>query len=993
MMKNATGMFLIVFLAFQGVYGSPKGRQSNIPFSRSLPEDISNENFPDTIENFDYPNATLLELAEAIGKLTGLNFIIDPGLAGKKIKIIAPSKITVAEAYKAFLSALAANGYTLVKKDAFWKITSTKSALKDNIEIYSGDYFPNTDQLITRIIKLKNINAKKFSDSTKYLLSQENAISHHEETNSIIISDYGSVIEKIMKLVEKMDLPGSKEQVKVIPIQHADAGDLSSILNQLIFKSRKSRTSFSRGVRGKRGSTLPPPLSSQGKSLEGNLKISIIIPDERTNSLIVSANERGFAKVKELVKKLDTYVDPARNGGIYVYNVLYGTAGQIYETLTGLGSKSGAAKPAKTGGSKGRSFRQPYGSFSSGKSSQSPLFDNVTIMADSHTNSLIISARNRYDFERVKSVLKRIDVPKDQVFVQAVIVEMAVDKGDHWEVNFATALTSWLTNHSWFKAIFPPTTDGKASLVPIAGFLNQSFDIQSLTKGIKFGPGLILGAPLNSLMNQFNLDPDKANASSITREQLNTIADDKLRADVLKSTGRSSNRLTNLTHLSMFPLLQILKKAGNFNILSTPQITALDNIKAFIEVGENAPVGLTSTTNTGSVAVQNSLERKDVTIRLEITPSINSDSGTVQMEITQKFNDFSARQSTASELKDRGVHILKREIETTLVLNDGEIAVLGGLMVEKETKNENKIPILGDIPILGWLFKGSILEKQKNNLLVFIKPTIIEGKNQKADTQKLLGKKLEERIHFVKKYMKGRDPHGHFLKSLRESTPTESPSPSSLPGESPADDVLIPPYPQETLEGEGKILKFNEENLPDNNPEEKKELNEEDTEVEIYKEDQTKEEDYEEEEDYGEEDEWEEEEDDEEELEEEDYEEEEEEELILKKPPLKENNSSAIEETTPLKTQPSVVSEENKKEAARVLKDTLSEESPDNSSSFKESFPSAEKGPLEEEPSDEETSFEILPFPKDNSKNKALKKKGKPASTDKNIKRKTEGGP
>lgn len=975
MMKNATGMFLIVFLAFQGAYSSPKGKQSNIPFSRSLPEDISNENFPDTIENFDYPNATLLELAEAIGKLTGLNFIIDPGLAGKKIKIIAPSKITVAEAYKAFLSALAANGYTLVKKDAFWKITSTKSALKDNIEIYSGDYFPNTDQLITRIIKLKNINAKKFSDSTKYLLSQENAISHHEETNSIIISDYGSVIEKIMKLVEKMDLPGSKEQVKVIPIQHADAGDLSGILNQLIFKSKKSRTSFSRGVRGKRGSTLPPPLSNQGKNLEGNLKISIIIPDERTNSLIVSANERGFKKVKELVKKLDTYVDPARNGGIYVYNVLYGTAGQIYETLTGLGSKSGAAKPAKTGSSKGRSFRQPYGSsFSGGKSSQSPLFDNVTIMADNHTNSLIISARNRYDFERVKSVLKRIDVPKDQVFVQAVIVEMAVDKGDHWEVNFATALTSWLTNHSWFKAIFPPTKDGKASLVPIAGFLNQSFDIRSLAKGIKFGPGLILGAPLNSLMNQFNLDPDKANASSITREQLNTIADDKLRADVLKSTGRSNNQISSLTHLSMFPLLQILKKAGNFNILSTPQITALDNIKAFIEVGENAPVGLTSTTNTGSVAVQNSLERKDVTIRLEITPSINSDSGTVQMEIIQKFNDFSARQSTASELKDRGVHILKREIETTLVLNDGEIAVLGGLMVEKETKNENKIPILGDIPILGWLFKGSILEKQKNNLLVFIKPTIIEGKNQKADTRKLLGKKLEERIHFVKKYMRGKDPHGHFLKSLREKDPTENLSSASPPPEeSKVDDVLIPPYPQETLERKEEILKFEEENSPEDNPEEKKET---DREIEIFKEDETKEEDYEEE------DEW----------EEEDYEEEEEE-LLLKKTPLKENTSSTIEEITPLKTQPSIVSEENKEEAARVLKETLSEESPNNNSpAFKESFPSAEKSPLEEEPSDEDISLEILHFPKDNSKNKALKKKGKPVSTDKSMKKKREHG-
>ena len=447
-MKIATGMFFFIFfLVFQGSAASLKGKQNKIPFARALPEDISNKNFPDVIEGFDYPNATLLELAEAIGKLTGLNFIIDPGLSSKRVKIIAPSKITVAEAYKAFLSALAANDYTLVKAGAFWKITSTKKALKDNIEIYSGDYFPNTDQLITRILKLKYINAKDFSASIKYLLSQGEAISYHEETNSIIVSDYGSVIEKIMKLAQAMDLPGSEEQVKIIPVQHADAGDLGDILNQLIFNKGSRKTSSAFGKRRGSRSKLPPTLSSlQSKKREGNVRISTIIPDDRTNSLIVSANKEGFKKVTDLVKKLDTYVDPARNGGIYVYKVLYGTAEQIYNTLTGLGGKSGTA-PAKSSSQKRpRPFNRSYSSFS-GKSSTSPLFENVTIMVDSHTNSLIISARNRYDFERMKAVLKKIDIPKDQVFVQAVIVEMAVDKGDHWEVNLAGALTNLVKDH------------------------------------------------------------------------------------------------------------------------------------------------------------------------------------------------------------------------------------------------------------------------------------------------------------------------------------------------------------------------------------------------------------------------------------------------------------------------------------------------------------------------------------------------------------------
>lgn len=789
----------------------PKGKQNNIAFAKALPEDISNENFPDRIENFDYPNATLLELAEAIGKLTGLNFIIDPGLGSKRIKIIAPSQITVAEAYKAFLTALAANQYTLVKKGAFWKITPTASALKDNIEIYSGDYFPNTDQLITRIIKLKYINAKTFADSIKYLLSQEKAISSFEETNSVIISDYGSVIENITKLAEQMDLPGSEEQVRIIPVQHADAGDLSEILNKLIFnKGKQTKSGVSFGSK-RRGSRLPPVLS-QSKKKEGNIKISTILPDDRTNSLIVSVNGEGFKKVVSLVKKLDTYVDPARNGGIYVYNVLYGTADQIYNTLTGLGSKSGPTKaPAPKSGS--RTYRRPFSS-SSGKSSTSPLFENVTIMPDSHTNSLIISARNRYDFERIKAVLKKIDVPKDQVFVQALIVEMAVDKGDHWEVNLVQALTSTMQKKLGIdEDLFPG--------VPLAGFLNQPLGVQSLTDGLKFGPGLLLGLPLSGVFKKLDIDTveDSQQRSrtlklieSGVNEKGQELNETQLNALTRSLDSKSSERdiYRNLRY-SMFPLIQILKKAGNFNILSTPQLTALDNVTASIEVGENAPVGLTSTTGTAGVAVRNSVERQDVTMKLEITPSINVDSGTVQMKIVQTFDDFSARQSTASALRERGVHVLKRNIDTTLVLNDRETAVLGGLIVEKESKDENKVPILGDIPLLGWLFKGSTSERQRSNLLVFITPTIIKGKSQKQDMRTLLGKKLEERIHFVKKHMKGRDPHGEFLKTMQEEKPMES---LLEPEDKDSMDVLIPPYPEETLGKEEMLLPEDSSSLP-----------------------------------------------------------------------------------------------------------------------------------------------------------------------------------
>ena len=430
---------IIFFLFFFGFgydsFSVPKGKKTGVSFDKALPEDISNENFPDRIDSFDFPNASLLDLVKAIGKLTGINFIVDPQLQGKKISIIAPSPITVAEAYKAFLSALSANGYTLIKSGAFGKSQSTDKAHKDNTEVYSGDYFPNTDQLITRIIKLKNINAKDFSTSIKWLVSQDNKMSTHESSNSIILSDYGSVVERIMKIVYEMDIPGSKERIEVIPIEHASAEEMASILAELLsVKTRSSGSSYLSRSGRKSRINLSPRVGKSSSA--GNVKISNIIPDLRTNSLVISANEDGVKRIRELVGKLDAPIDSSRIGGVYVYNVLYGTAEKVYNTLMGIkptGVQGGRAGPNSFPPSLRRGRTNSY--FSSSKSAQSPLFGDVNIMADPNTNSLIISAKNKYDYEKVLAVLNKIDVPRDQVFIQAIIVEMIVQDEDTKDVN------------------------------------------------------------------------------------------------------------------------------------------------------------------------------------------------------------------------------------------------------------------------------------------------------------------------------------------------------------------------------------------------------------------------------------------------------------------------------------------------------------------------------------------------------------------------------
>ena len=736
---------LLIPLPYLSLAQSPKGNQTGVTFDKSLPEDISNENFPERIESFDFPKANLLDLVKAISKLTGMNFILDPSLNKKQISIIAASPITVAEAYKAFLSALAANDYSVIKSGAFWKIQTTEKAHKDNMEVYSGDYFPSTDQLVTRIIKLKHINAKEFQTSIKWLLSQDKKSSTLEASNSIIISDYGSVIERIMKIVYEMDVPGLQEEVYTVPVEHASLEDLAVILRELLSLNRTSSSRSSVSRRSK-SVVLSPQFKSKGSGVR--LKISHIIPDTRTNSLIVRADKRGIEEVRRLVKKLDSKA----NLGVWVYNVLYGTVGEVYNTLMGI-------KPTnRQGGNNNRNRSRYFVSSSSKrgsqKSSESPLFKDVNIMADHNTNSLIINARSKYEYARVLDVLKKIDVPRDQVFIQAIILEMIVGRGNVTDFNLAGAVGSLKSvfgdnffgnQESFFKII------GESG---VAGFLNNSIGLESL-KQAQFGPGLILGLPFIKLLESINVDPF-GNNESVDLKSL-----DK---DAQKSyfNEREKNKLS--LGSSLIPIIRLLRKSDNINVLSTPQITTLDNVPAFIEVGENAPVGL-SRAISGTQLLQNT-DREDITLKLEITPLINSESGTVQMDIKQKFDDFSERSSGAAELDRQAVSVLKRNIETQMVLHDRETAVLGGLLSDRKVINHNKVPLLGDLPFVGWLFRGSDVRIQKRNLLVFITPTIISGIKQKEKSNELLDKKLEERMEFIEKYMRGNDPHENLLGNL-----------------------------------------------------------------------------------------------------------------------------------------------------------------------------------------------------------------------------------
>lgn len=659
-------------------------------FNKAGPEDITNENFPETIESFDFKNVEIQDLAQAISELVGKNFIIDPGVRGK-ISIIAPSKITVAEAYKAFLSALAINGFTVVPSGSFMKIKSSRNAQRDSIETFSGSYYPNSDQMITRIIHLKYISAEQVNRDLRILPSKDGEMSVYPATNSIILSDYGANIDRVMKIINQLDIPGFEEQLEVIPVKYAKSKDLADLVDKIINKGeKKSNTpsgTFSAGV----------PRFSRSTSGSNNQSNSyyMAIPDDRTNSIIIVGSKSGIDRVKKLIAQLDFQIRPEDTGGVNVYNVKYGDAEKIAQTLSGV-AKDAAPKPAAGGGLLG-GFAPPQQSSSSG----ADVFGgDVKITADKNTNSLIITA-SKQDYQTVLSLLAKIDIPRDQVFVEAIIMEMSVTDGNSWNVGY-------------YKYADGGGKVGFNGGVNIADFLSPTAGQGTV---LAFGQGKTVSIS----------DP----------------------------TSGKTLEIPNLVSLVNF--LKTVKKA---NILSTPQIMTLDNQEGEIEVGDRVATGLSKTTGTnGSESVTPTFE--DATIKLNIKPFISPNSDSIRMEIKQQVQQL-ANVQLPKAFTDNSQPLAKRNIKTNIVVNNGETAILGGLMREQEIDKTTKVPLLGDIPILGWFFKSNEKSKEKVNMLVFLTPKIIRNS---TDQKTILSKKLDERLDFVKT-QGGRDPFGKTLDAL-----------------------------------------------------------------------------------------------------------------------------------------------------------------------------------------------------------------------------------
>ncbi len=643
--------------------------------NKSPPSTIDSETAEgskEVVTDFNFPDADIMDIAKTLGKLAGKNFILDKDVKGR-ITIISNSPVTVGDAWKAFLTALDINGFALIPSGKYIRIARQRDARDKQLKTYTGDYSPDTDALITRLFPLKYLSAEEVARNFRSFMPANSRIIPYEQTNTVIVTDTGSNIAKLQRLLEILDIEGYDAGIEVIGVKYASAADIAKLIDTLLPGQA--------AVAGPGGS---PRFAGGGgkftarRTKEGGI-VNTIIADERTNTLIVHANQKGTDQVRELVAKLDQKLPAVTGGGrVHVVYLQFAEAEQIANTLNNL-SQAASSRPGGGGGS--GTGVNPV---------QQSLFEgNIKIAADKATNSLVITA-SPADFVTVQRVINKLDIPRDQVFAEVVIMEINIGRDFQFSSNVASPA-------SVPPVAFMPNSD-------LADFITSPF----AQKGAVIG----FGAGQN---REITIGGTKFSVSSVTG------------------------------------LIKLLQTNSNANILATPQILTLDNTEASFDTTEKIPF---PTTTAVSGAVSTSVSKENVSLSITIKPQINKMSNFVKLDITTKLTDISGREPPA-QVKDLAFATIERNAKTSIVVADKDTVVLGGLTRDNVSDQISKIPILGDIPLLGWLFKSKRTQATKTNMLVFITPHIVR---QYEAIRGILDKKLQDRDEFIEKNAGGEDP-------------------------------------------------------------------------------------------------------------------------------------------------------------------------------------------------------------------------------------------
>ncbi len=650
------------------------GEVITIPIVTHLKELNSNAKI-----NLDFYDAELTAVIKYISDITSTNFII-PQIAnfkGKKITIMSPKKVKALDALNAFFTVLNANNYSIVKAGSFYQIVPIQDANKPNFIYYQNEKVPNVDYFVTKIYNLKYALPRDIEMLINKIRSRNGIVATYEPNSLIIYTDTGYMVNKVFEIIKKVDIPSETAgKIWMIPIYYADAKDLATKLDEIFdLKKNQNQTQKTNQQQNiKINDSSSQKIADNGTSEEGDAKLQIqkIIADERTNQLIVICDEESKSKLIDLIKKLDIPLE--NDSTVHVYYLKNAKAEEIATTINAL-SNNAQTRNTNTRGGKNTTTTSTA---NTGNSGGIMFQGEVKVTADKATNTLVTTASSR-DYNALRKVIDLLDLKRRQVYVEAVIMEISMDKTRDVGVSMSGGTKSEIQGEN--VPMYAGTSLGDLSTLSINPTALSGFAFGALGPSVKLNDAISIP--------------------------------------------------------SFGVILKALQTNSDVNVLSSPHVLTMDNEEAEFIVGENVPFpsGITSSyASVSSYVPVVSIQRQDVAIKLTIKPQISGDNQ-VKLDVKQEITEVKSVDKTM------GPTTSKRSVKTIVVVPDQQTIVIGGLMKDNISETVNKVPILGDIPVLGYAFKYSSKRVSKSNLMIFLTPYII--RNPK-DMDKIWKKKMEE---------------------------------------------------------------------------------------------------------------------------------------------------------------------------------------------------------------------------------------------------------
>lgn len=638
-------------------------------------------------------DADLTAFINEVADITGKNFAVDPRVRGN-VTVISNKPLNKDEVYDLFLGVLNVNGVVAIPSGNTIKLVPDSNVKNSGIPYDSRNRLRG-DQIVTRVIWLENTNPNDLIPALRPLMPQFAHMAAIAGTNALIVSDRAANIYQLENIIRNLDGTGQND-IEAINLQSSQAEE---IITQL------------------------EAMSATGASKDFNGARIRIIADNRTNRILVKGDPETRKRIRHMIEMLDV-PSADRLGGLKVFRLKYASAKNLSEILQGLvtgqavSSSNGGGAVASSGGinnsmvngqnsgPSGSSISTPSINLNnSSNSNQSNITSfsqgGVSIIADNAQNSLVVKADPQL-MREIESAIQQLDVRRQQVLIEAAIIEVSGDDADQLGIQWAL------------------------------GDLSSGIGLLSFSN---------IGASLSSIAAGY--------LSSGTAGAANAIASGKNKGDgATFALGNFEN-----SRKAYGALIQALKTNTKSNLLSTPSIVTMDNEEAYIVVGQNVPfvTGSVSTGSSGTVNPYTTVERKDVGVTLKVIPHIG-EGGTVRLEVEQEVSNVQSSKGQAADLITN-----KRAIKTAVLAEHGQTVVLGGLVSDDVEFNNQGIPGLSSIPYVGRLFRSDTRSNVKRNLLVFIHPTIVGDAN---DVRRL----SQQRYNQLYSLQLAMDRNGNFAK-------------------------------------------------------------------------------------------------------------------------------------------------------------------------------------------------------------------------------------